>query len=288
MQENARFVHQVEKTYKEALGAAHQQWNKRRMEFEKTRLNTYMPNRNNPNHRPDGTALTKVYATQKDPIHHTVATCMGDILDVAIAAGEGKFRIERFQEEFQPPVKPDVHSNPNYVSSLRADESLRKDFAAVTAELRVAEEERQKAWKRMMKTKAEFEMPGRGASSNYNMPQLRQTVLTPAPRMHTSMPPDPQALARMAMASMPNSAVMAAATGPPSSDSKYSAARVRERIGADGTVVPVTAPKRGPDGLFIRPAGRTRKNMDWDSVRGIWVPKTPDPMGAGENPPSEG
>lgn len=57
------------------------------------------------------------------------------------------------------------------------------------------------------------------------------------------------------------------------SDSKYSAARVRERISSDGTVAPVTTPKRTKDGLYVRPAGRTRKGMEWDAVRGIWVPE---------------
>jgi hypothetical protein len=55
-------------------------------------------------------------------------------------------------------------------------------------------------------------------------------------------------------------------------DNKYSAAKVRERIYADGSVRPVTEPKRGKDGLFQRPAGRTRKGMNWDAVRGIWIP----------------
>ena len=55
-------------------------------------------------------------------------------------------------------------------------------------------------------------------------------------------------------------------------ESKYSAARVKERIGADGTVAPVSEPKKSKDGLFQRPAGRTRKGMDWDAIRGIWIP----------------
>ena len=57
------------------------------------------------------------------------------------------------------------------------------------------------------------------------------------------------------------------------SESKYSAARVRERIGADGSVAPVSEPKKTKDGLYQRPAGRTRKGMQWDAIRGIWVPE---------------
>jgi hypothetical protein len=55
-------------------------------------------------------------------------------------------------------------------------------------------------------------------------------------------------------------------------ESKYSAAKVKERIAPDGSVMPVSEPKKTKDGLYQRPAGRTRKGMDWDAVRGIWVP----------------
>ena len=60
--------------------------------------------------------------------------------------------------------------------------------------------------------------------------------------------------------------------GPGGSESNYSAARVRKRIGADGTVAPVSEPKKTKDGLYQRPAGRTRKGMQWDAIKGIWVP----------------
>ena len=56
------------------------------------------------------------------------------------------------------------------------------------------------------------------------------------------------------------------------SQSKYSRARVRQRIAADGSVAPVCEPKLTKDGLYQRPVGRTRKGMEWDAVRGIWVP----------------
>ena len=61
-----------------------------------------------------------------------------------------------------------------------------------------------------------------------------------------------------------------ASTG--SSQSKYSADKVKARIFSDGSVMPVSAPKRGKDGLFMRPAGRQRKGMDWDAINGKWIP----------------
>jgi hypothetical protein len=53
---------------------------------------------------------------------------------------------------------------------------------------------------------------------------------------------------------------------------RYSADNVRARIGADGSVVPVSAPKKTSDGLYMRPAGRQRKGMEWDAVNGRWIP----------------
>jgi hypothetical protein len=53
---------------------------------------------------------------------------------------------------------------------------------------------------------------------------------------------------------------------------RYSADNVRARISADGSVVPVSMPKKTSDGLYMRPAGRQRKGMEWDAVNGRWVP----------------
>jgi hypothetical protein len=53
---------------------------------------------------------------------------------------------------------------------------------------------------------------------------------------------------------------------------RYSQSNVNARKKADGTVVPVSAPKLMPDGTFARPSGRQRKGMEWDAVKGIWYP----------------
>jgi hypothetical protein len=55
------------------------------------------------------------------------------------------------------------------------------------------------------------------------------------------------------------------------SESKYSAAKVRERHSADGSVAPASEPKRDKDGKYIRPPGRGRIGMDWDEIRGVWI-----------------
>eukprot|EP01082_Thalassiosira_pseudonana_P011445 g10594.t1 g10594 contig4:2163763-2166428(-) len=53
---------------------------------------------------------------------------------------------------------------------------------------------------------------------------------------------------------------------------RYSQENVKARKLEDGAIIPVTKPKVNPDGSFVRPSGRQRKGMDWDAVRGVWVP----------------
>ena len=58
-----------------------------------------------------------------------------------------------------------------------------------------------------------------------------------------------------------------------STDKQYSAENVRARMASDdGSVRPVNTPRMTKNGLFVRPAGRRRKGMDWDAVNGKWVP----------------
>jgi len=56
-------------------------------------------------------------------------------------------------------------------------------------------------------------------------------------------------------------------------DRKYSIKGVKARTTNDGSVMPVNQPKMLKNGLFMRPAGRQRKGMDWDSRNGVWVPQ---------------
>lgn len=61
---------------------------------------------------------------------------------------------------------------------------------------------------------------------------------------------------------------------------RYSSANVQARMNPDGTVYPVQKPKLMPNGEFARPAGRQRRGMGWDGIRGCWFPL---PEGQGEN-----
>ena len=113
--------------------------------------------------------------------------------------------------------------------------------------LNAAEEERKRAWKKLMKVKAELEQVN-GKSG--------------APSAITSFTPQSRT-SRAIEGYAPSGGVN-------TNDSKYSRQRVRERIGTDGSVEPISK-KLGPDGQYQRPSGRGRKGMDWDAVRGVWI-----------------
>jgi E3 ubiquitin-protein ligase RNF1/2 len=51
------------------------------------------------------------------------------------------------------------------------------------------------------------------------------------------------------------------------------------RFDDDGTLVPKNSPYQDPNGTFKRPRGRQPYAMDWDDIRGVWIP-----MPAGKDP----
>jgi hypothetical protein len=154
---------------------------------------------------------------------------------------------------------------------------------AITLRLRTSEGDRLRAWKKMLKTKVEFDIPHHHYSSNGSVRIIQldsNTCATmPLPALHqsaTQRVPLELVAGRSFVASYTPSHVVRAMPTDLHLDSKYSTARVRDRIASDGTVAPVTKPKLTKEGLYQRPAGRTRKGMEWDSVRGIWIP-APEP-----------
>ncbi|KAL7577736.1 hypothetical protein ACA910_010500 [Epithemia clementina (nom. ined.)] len=281
--ENHNYINQMNSDYQVKLSMARNNWLKRRREYERSKLDHLMPQRHNSQHFPEGTALTHMYMRQPDPTRQIVAQYVGGIVDAVTHISRGAVRNDKFHEEFRPPPKPDAGLS----HKKRMEEQIRQEINNLTLQLRNSEEERQRAWKRMMKTKAEFDLPHHHMRTkidlnlnNYQslpLPPLRQSstqnvpqeVARPASSTYASYVPQARrSITTTAPASAPASDDMDA------NESKYSAARVRQRIASDGTVAPVSVPKRTKDGLFQRPAGRTRKGMDWDAIRGIWVPST--------------
>ena len=73
----------------------------------------------------------------------------------------------------------------------------------------------------------------------------------------------------------------ASSTSSATHQARYSQTAIRNRTYDDGSVAPAVPPKRGDNGLFQRPSGRSRKGMDWDGVHGVWRPAPPGGGGGG-------
>lgn len=254
------------------VAIAKQRWLKQKLEHDQKRAQQFLPSCwGRP---PFGTTSTQNYQ-RLGGVAGVVGTCVADIIDGAIIMLEGNLPNNKF-EDFVPPAAP--HTNQQTGESLasqhrRMESEMKRQLHECNVKFQASEEERQRAWTKMMKTKTEIEPSsaamaarrGRTDVPNFHipLPPLRNSTQQVVPR---------ELVTRTAVASY-TPPVSNGLTNANSSDSKYSAARVRERISADGTVAPVTEPKKTKEGLYVRPAGRTRKGMQWDAVRGIWVPE---------------
>jgi len=280
--ENRARVSKLKNEYKVEFAIARNRWNQHREEFDRKRLDSALPSRWGRN--PEGTPMTKHYKTRNDHISLQVSDCLADVVDSVDLASQGRIKLEKFGEKFVPPRLPDYQTtvDPKTGETLhqrnqRVENTLRNEMNALALKLRSSEEDRHRAWKKMLKTKAEFDVPHQQGPRSRVQIDLNNYHLMPMPALRqssTQIIPQEVAAARSSVASyVPVRSHPFPARAGGSSESKYSAARVRERIAADGTVAPVSEPKKTKDGLYQRPAGRTRKGMEWDSLRGIWVPE---------------
>jgi hypothetical protein len=53
------------------------------------------------------------------------------------------------------------------------------------------------------------------------------------------------------------------------------------RVTNDGCLVPKNKPNMKVDGLYKRPRGRQPEGMDWDDIRGVWIPLDSDEVNDG-------
>jgi hypothetical protein len=271
----------------QAMGAisATENWMRAKQHFENDELNKVLPSRWGS--IPTGTNATKEYGRKADGVSQHVANCLADIVDSVEMISTGQLRrMQRY-----PIPYPRGGSHMDALKSVEAQ--FRKDIASTTAKLRQSEEERHKAWRKMLRTKAECDVQYQSGSTmlggysarhrgnltlqNYHqfpLPNLRMSSAESVPHeLATQRPVQASYVPQRTHAPPPSSSSRAA------SESRYSTARVKQRIGHDGTVAPVSEPKKSKDGLYLRPAGRTRKGMAWDAVHGVWVPSS---QGTGE------
>jgi hypothetical protein len=265
------------------VAEAKQRWMKEKSEHDMKRLQIVLPSRRG--QQPEGTERVKqfLYNAGQNAQRSAVGLCLADVIDGSLMIAEGKVPLEKFKD-FVPPPAPgiDPRTGEDMASRQhRVESEYRSKYNLVNTQFQASEAERQRAWKKMMKTKAELGLvheqvlPGSNYTrtfkvdhSNFNqipLPPLRASVQVSIPREFQQN--------KIVVASYtPPTATM---TSGAASDSKYSAAKIRERKGADGTVAPVSEPKKTKEGFYMRPAGRTRKGMRWDPVAGVWVPQQP-------------
>ena len=262
--------------YTIAYTAAKQRWLKEKFEYDMKKSHSVLPTKWGS--QPLGTELIKNYRhmNRSNIQRVTVGQTLADIVDGGILAAQGKAPIQRFKD-FVPPPAPGMNAQTGENMAQRqhrVEMEYRKQYTTIDAKFQKNEADGARAWRKVMKAQAEINAvsgyTGRGVRihmGNYNqipVPPIRgstrQNVSNHAYTHPTSAKP----------ASYASSA--------PSKNmtfidmTKYSAAKVKQRKSADGTVAPVSKPKKTKDGLYLRPAGRTRKGMQWDSVNGVWVP----------------
>jgi hypothetical protein len=262
------------------VAIARARWHKEKQEHDINRAKNAMPS--NWGRQPIGTNTTQNYMRVAG-IPNIVGTCVADLVDGAILVGEGKLQ-DKKMGDFVPPPSHDAMHNMGGGDSLaqqqmRMETEMRRQLGDFQLNFQNSEEERKRAWKKMLKTKAELDLPQAGLFPQNQRRGRMQLDLTnyhlvPMPALRASGQQTMPQEFSMARADVASYAPPVTAHGDPTggSDSKYSAARVRERISADGSVAPVSEPKKTKDGLYQRPAGRTRKGMQWDALRGIWLP----------------
>ena len=276
------------------------QWLREKRAYDIRRASVVLPSMQG--RRQEGTAKTAAYS-RGGPLHAHVALCLADIIDGSIILSEGKMLAAPFCEYVPlPPSDADMEL-PNKIqakkeSLMRLESRIKQQYSQANQEYQQSEQNRNRAWRKMLQTKSIigatqelFDIRRNGYyrvtkvtaanHMNFPLPQLHQSRHEPCgegPSINRAAPGF-QALAPYTPP-VPRPAPTPAPTPAPAprnvSTSKYSAARVRERIAADGTVAPVSELKRGKDGLYLRPSGRKRKGMEWDGLNGRWVPEKPN------------
>jgi hypothetical protein len=265
----------VQNEYASTVAQARQHYMAEKSAYDARRLQLLLPSKIG--RPPEGTHVTRYYIFNagQNFIRAQVGECLADIVDGTVAISEGQASSLAFKE-FVPPPPPGF--NPETGEDMaqrqhRVESEYRSQYNMMNAQFQASETERSKAWRKMMKTKAELEMPHEQVING-----VRQTIRVTQSNYAQIPMPAFQGSANVALPRERQGLSVAsyrppASTGPATSTSKYSAEKVRERKSADGTVAPVSEPKKTKEGLYMRPAGRTRKGMRWDAFAGVWVPQ---------------
>mmetsp|Transcript_23088 Transcript_23088/g.54567 ORF Transcript_23088/g.54567 Transcript_23088/m.54567 type:complete len:816 (+) Transcript_23088:120-2567(+) len=260
--------------YTIAYTTAKQLWLKEKFEYDMKKSQAVLPTKWGS--QPLGTEMIKEFMQSNCSNIQliTVSQTLADIVDGSILAAKGKAPIQRFKD-FVPPPAPGMNAKTGENMAQRqhrVEMEYRKQYDAIDEKFQKSEGDRIRAWRKVMKAQAEINSVASGSGkgvritmSNYHqfpVPSIRSSNQQNIPRQYTQQP-NKQSY----------SPSVSTNTTSLTDTSKYSAAKVKQRKSADGTVAPVSEPKKTKDGLYLRPAGRTRKGMEWDAINGVWVPQ---------------
>ena len=260
--------------YTIAYTTAKQLWLKEKFEYDMKKSQAVLPTKWGS--QPLGTEMIKQFmqSNRSNLQLITVGQTLADIVDGSILAAEGKAPIQRFKD-FVPPPAPGMNAQTGENMAQRqhrVEMEYRKQYDAIDGKFQKSEADRTRAWRKVMKAQAEINtvsgVSGKGVRitmANYHqipVPSIRSSSQQNLPRQYAQQP-----------TKQSFSPPLSTTTTSLTDTSKYSAAKVKQRKSADGTVAPVSEPKKTKDGLYLRPAGRTRKGMEWDAINGVWVPQ---------------
>lgn len=241
-----------------------------------------------------GTDFTSSRCMSNNPIVAQVSASLAHCVDTVVDRVERRWIsnsvLDQCTREPFPPFnypgnpRKDIIVNDARETIGQVQARIQQQIKQVAKLLATCEANRAQRWSKLMKAKADSES---GSSQRQRVVQTQaQTQATQqrsrynvAQTNRKSAAAAVQSQSQMAYGQGQGQVKMGAGAGAgvsnykPSMDPKYSIEAVKARMASDGSVRPINVPKKTNDGLFMRPAGRQRKGMDWDAVNGKWVPQ---------------
>ena len=148
--------------------------------------------------------MTQAFSAHQDRMGfcREIGTCMADIVDAVDNIATGRMQNYVFNEPFIPPPPPPGLDLQTLEQHKQVEASKRSELNNLTLKHRVAEEERSRAWKKMLKVKGDHKMQQKLYTSagtyrihqldanNFNrfpMPNFQQCGLEEIPQMGTHL-----------------------------------------------------------------------------------------------------
>jgi len=244
-------THAFKDQYSIQLQQARNQWHANRLHFEKEKMKRLLPSRNGMN--PTGTQMTQAFSAHQDRMGlcREVGFCMADIVDAVDNVAKGRIQNHHFTEPFIAPPPP-TSLDPELLNKSKQVETAKSnELNALTLKYRLAEEERSRAWKKLLKVKSDHKMQQKliTSSGTYRYIQLDASNCNrfPVPNLQQCMLEEVQQMGTH-IGSI-SSYKPAPRPPPPSKEdgdaaSKYCFTATRKRVAAAGVErIPVSKPK---------------------------------------------